>query len=92
MVTFDICEGNPGAIAFLIEAYDMSPFKAEAGFARMQAAGITGSRLYMLWNDCCDRDTERTMNIMKSVDIESILQHIDTGTGRGIPFEEIKNE
>lgn len=40
MVTFDICEGNPGAIAFLIEAYDMSPGKAEFGFARMQAAAI----------------------------------------------------
>ena len=58
MVTFDICAGNPGALQFLMQAYDMDMFKAEQGFQRMQRAGITGARLYMLWNDCCNRDTE----------------------------------
>lgn len=53
MVTFDICAGNPGALQFLMQAYDMDMFKAEQGFQRMQRAGITGARLYMLWNDCC---------------------------------------
>lgn len=51
MVTFDICAGNPGALQFLMQAYDMDMFKAEQGFQRMQRAGITGARLYMLWND-----------------------------------------
>lgn len=47
MVTFDICAGNPGALQFLMQAYDMDMFKAEQGFQRMQRAGITGARLYM---------------------------------------------
>jgi hypothetical protein len=57
MVSFAITEGNPGALAFLMNAYDMDAFKAERGFQKMQDAGITGSRLYMLWNDCCGRNT-----------------------------------
>lgn len=43
MVTFDICAGNPGALQFLMQAYDMDMFKAEQGFQRMQRAGITGA-------------------------------------------------
>lgn len=64
MVTFDICAGNPGALQFLMQAYDMDMFKAEQGFQRMQRAGITGARLYMLWNDCCNRDTEAALLAM----------------------------
>ena len=86
MVTFDICEGNPGALTFLMNAYRIKPFKAEAAFKRMQNAGITGSRLYMLWNDCCGRNTEKAMDIMQNKAIDIILHHIDDGDGRGIPF------
>lgn len=39
MVTFDICAGNPGALQFLMQAYDMDMFKAEQGFQRMQRTG-----------------------------------------------------
>jgi hypothetical protein len=86
MVTFDICEGNPGALAFLMNAYRIEPFKAEAAFKRMQNAGITGSRLYMLWNDCCRRNTEYAIRIMNEMDISTIIHHIDDGKGYGIPF------
>ena len=86
MVTFDICEGNPGALTFLMGAYRIEPFKAEAAFKRMQNAGITGSRLYMLWNDCCRRNTEYAIRIMNETDISTIIHHIDDGNGYGIPF------
>lgn len=86
MVTFAIAEGNPGALTFLAEAYAKDMFKAEHGFQRMQNAGITGSRLYMLWNDCCGRKTEDALAVMNSKDIESIIHHIDGGYGHGIPF------
>ena len=66
MVTFDICAGNPGALQFLMQAYDMDMFKAEQGSQRMQRAGITGARLYMLWNDCCNRDTEAALLATKA--------------------------
>jgi hypothetical protein len=87
LVSFAIAEGNPGALTFLVEAYAKDPFKAERGFQRMRDAGITGSRLYMLWNDCCNRDTEMAMDIMSNKAIDVILHHIDGGRVYGIPFE-----
>lgn len=86
LVSFAIAEGNPGALTFLTEAYLKDPFKAELGFRRMWNAGITGSRLYMLWNDCCERNTEMAIDIMQNKVIDVILHHIDGGRGRGIPF------
>ena len=48
MVTFDICKGNPGALTFVMLAYEYNPYRAEAAFRRMQNNGITGDKLYML--------------------------------------------
>ena len=42
MVTFDICKGNPGALTFVMLAYEYNPYRAEAAFRRMQNNGITG--------------------------------------------------
>ena len=86
LVEFGITEGNPGALTFLIDAYKKNPFVAELAFQRMWHAGVTGSRLYMLWNDCCGRNTEMAMDIMQNKAIDIILRHIDDGGGRGIPF------
>lgn len=86
LVSFAIAEGNPGALTFLTDAYLKDPFKAELGFHRMWDAGITGSRLYMLWNDCCGRNTEMAIDIMQNKAIDVILHHIDDGRVRGIPF------
>lgn len=86
MVTFDICEGNPGALQFLMAAYDTALFKAETAFQRMQDNHITGARLYMLWNDCCDRDTELALQIACAAPIVQIVQHINYEGGRGFPF------
>jgi hypothetical protein len=87
VVNFAIAMGNPGALTFIMDAYSTNLFLAERGFQRMQNAGITGSRLYMLWNDCCGRNTEMAMDIMQNKAIDIILHHIDGGRGRGIPFE-----
>ena len=86
MVTFDICEGNIGALTFLMEAYDIDMFGAETAFQRMQNNNITGSKLYMLWNDCCDRDTEKALKIMKDNTIQDIVEHINYESGRGIKY------
>lgn len=88
MVTFDICEGSVGALTFLMSAYDIDMFGAERAFSRMQYNNITGSKLYMLWNDCCDRDTEKALRIMKNNTIEDIVEHINYENGRGIKYNE----
>lgn len=85
MVSFDICKGNPGALMFLMDAYKKYMFRAERAFQRMQDAGITGARLYMFWNDCCNRDTGKAINLMIEWPIEKIAQHINYEGGRGIP-------
>ena len=64
MVSFDLCEGNPVALTFMMQAYSVAMFKAETAFQRMQDNGISGSKLYMLWNDCCNRDTAKAVEIM----------------------------
>ena len=88
MVSFDICNGNVGALTFLMEAYDIDLFGAEKAFQRMQDNNITGSKLYMLWNDCCDRDTKKALQIMKNNTIQDIVEHINYENGRGIKYEE----
>ena len=90
MVSFDICAGNPGALTFLMQAYDVNMFRAERGFQRMQDNGITGSRLYMLWNDCCDRDTELALWAMENMAVSEIVRHINYEGGRGLPIEKEK--
>lgn len=90
MVSFAILEGNPGATAFMAEAYNKFLFKAERAFQRMQDANITGAKLYMLWNDCCDRDTEKAINIMIDNDIDDIVSHINYENGRGIPYTAVR--
>ena len=81
-------DGNPGALAFIKEATEMDSLLAIRGLCRMQDVGITGSRLYMLWNDCCGRDTGVAIFVMNEVEIGSIWFHIGDGSRRGIPFDE----
>lgn len=83
----DLASGNPGTFAFIVELYKLNLFRAELACQRMLRGGIKGSHLYMLWNDCCDHDTEKAMKIMLTKDIEDIKKHINYGKGRGYAFE-----
>ncbi len=86
MVSPNLCMGNPGAIAFMANAYKKDVFRAERGFQRMQDAGICGCKLYMIWNDCCGRDTEKALDVMNEESIPVILEHVSGPCG--IPFAE----
>ena len=89
MVSFDICENNPGALSFVMDAYmNGRPGLAERAFQRMQDNGILGDKLYMIWNDCCCRNTAKAVKIMVTKPIEDIIRHINYEQGRGIPYEE----
>ena len=93
MVSFDLCEGNPGALTFMGQAYSANPFKAENAFQRMQDNKIRGAKLYMLWNDCCNRDTEMAVNIMCENDVDDMLLLTDNGVFyEFIPHEEFGKE
>ena len=86
MVSFDVCENNPGAMMFLQQAYALDMFGAERVFQRMQNNHITGDKLYMLWSDCCDRNTSKAMTVMDAMSIDEIVRHINYDEGRGLPI------
>ena len=85
MVSIDLAKGNPGAIVLMAEAYKKDPFRAERCFQKMQDAGICGAKLYMLWNDCCGRDTEKMMDVIDREDVSVILEHLTDVYGT--PFD-----
>ena len=84
--------GNPGALNFIMEAYALNALHAENGFMKMLSIGVTGDKLYMLWNDCCDRDTALAVAAMNVFAEDEILRHINYEGGRGIPFAEEEKE
>lgn len=86
MMAKEYCGGNIGALSFFLDALDNDNQKALSGFKRMYDNGITNEKLYILWNDCCDRDTKRTIYIMLHDNIQSIHKHINHENGRGIPY------
>ena len=86
-----ICEGNPGAMAFVMELIQEGDMLTVLMFDKLE---LYGEKLYMLWNDCCGREIE---NVRKVIDLwqqgkitkESIQEHVSGGYGK--PFSEIEN-
>ena len=87
MTPFDIAEGNPGAMTFMLSAYNSYPDLANLALIRMERNGITGSALYMLWNDCCDRDTKMAVEAALYCPLGFLKDHINKRGGRGIKIE-----
>lgn len=82
-------EGNPGALqvfmGFLEEPDGLSYILT------LDTIGIYGSKLYMLWNDCCGRDLNKVKRVLqgytaRALSGEEILSHISDGWGT--PFED----
>ena len=97
MVTFDMCNNNMGAVDFMMKAYQINGAEAEYAFKRMHHYKICGDKLYMIWNDCCDRNTEKAIRVMKDCSIDFILTKLNYEHGRGIKItseemEENENE
>ena len=84
-----VSEGNPGAATFCMEAMhqENAAKYAIAAIERMKALDITGDKLYMVWNDCCNRDTEKTLTVMLEKSQDDLIKHLNYENGRGIPFE-----
>lgn len=82
--------GNPGAAAFCMEAITVNGFdisKTIAIIERMVVLDITGDKLYMIWNDCCDRDTAKAIKVMLENSKDDLLKHLNYENGRGVPYE-----
>ncbi len=51
-------EGNPGALTFMIQMLNSDPM-AFLDILLFDSMGIYGSKIYMVWNDCCNRDMRK---------------------------------
>ncbi len=79
-------KGNPGAAMFTLELMRRNPKNSWGAIQRMIAIGITGDKLYMLWNDCCDCNFDKALNVMLNNSTEDIMNHINYKEGRGIKY------
>ena len=85
----DLCKGNPGCLAFLLE------FNFPADEIYLYLLGrlkINGERAYVLWNDCCDRNIYKVKAVLSAwadgdIPAEVISEHIFNDGLRGRPFD-----
>lgn len=52
---FALSEGNPGALSFIVEMMKTNK-DAVPNIIFLDKMEVYGSKLYMFWNDCCNRD------------------------------------
>lgn len=89
LVSFNDCEGNPGALNFMMSAYMQrkNVFETEEAFRRVISMGIKGDKLYILFNDCCGRDLEFAIDVMLNYPEEEILEAIKGNGCYGNPIK-----
>lgn len=88
-VIWYLAQGNPGCIAFLNELaeYTGQYFAKYANI--LKAKRLTGSRAYMIWNDACDRNIEKTVELLRDIGTGRLSMRVvdnHIATGRCFPF------
>jgi hypothetical protein len=91
-------EGNPGALTFFSEMLSKEDWNTPIPGAflyilNLDDMGVYGSKAYMLWNDCCDRDLNKVELVLRNhqmgeLSTEIILENLTQGYGT--PFEGLK--
>ena len=81
-----VANGNPGALRFAVDAFMVDGVLARHTCSIALMLSITGDKLYMLWNDCCNRETIKAMFVLMKCKTDDIYSHINYKNGRGIPF------
>lgn len=75
-----LSDGNIGAVAFITDVLDKA-FKeqdetAALALSRAKTFNIVGTKLYLLWNDCCGRDTDKTIRVLAENSKDDIMEHL----------------
>ena len=55
---FTMSEGNPGALTCMMQMLESDPMGI-LDILMFDSMGIYGSKIYMVWNDCCGRDMRK---------------------------------
>lgn len=87
-------EGNPGAINVLVQLMKRETPDGLGAILLFDTIGLYGCRIYMLWNDCCDCDLERVLQIMEAfrsgkITSESIHEHVQDPRGTAFTDQEL---
>ena len=85
----DFSEGNPGCAEFIMESLNKTPQFMMKVLMFADNNEIYGSKLYMLWNDCCDRDldkVDKTIDYLLTNKVSQATIHENLNRGRALPF------
>lgn len=80
-------EGNPGCLLFFIELLKEDENIFWKIVIKLDVSEIYGSQIYMLWNDCCNRDTQKTIRMIRKLDIDTLRSYV-VDKGRGTKYIE----
>lgn len=82
--------GNPGCISFLMGVLNNSNEDFFYCCLKLDSMEMYGSEIYQLWNDCCDRDTDKTIQIIRTYSNKEIISHVRNGKARADKFEDMR--
>lgn len=88
-VIFKLSEGNPGAVTAIVQLCESCSYEEFLTYLIFfDDYEIYGSKIYMLWNDCCDRDLNKLIEtisyIRANLNREEVHKNLDRG--RALPF------
>lgn len=85
--------GNPGALNVLTNIMRTKGDKLVQYLITLDTMELYEDKLYMLWNDCCDRDVRKVLKILDYYEEGKITQkNIDErikNVGYGISFDDL---
>lgn len=75
-----LADGNIGAVAFITDVLDKAVKEkdelAALALTRAKTFNIVGTKLYLLWNDCCGRDTDKAIRVLAENSKDDIMDHL----------------
>jgi hypothetical protein len=91
-------EGNIGALTCLMEMERKQDWYANVDsiimILQLDTLELYGSNLYMLWDNCCDRDLNKMELVLRNWQMGHLTKeeiHKNLNSGRGIPFTNLKS-
>lgn len=91
-------EGNPGAVVCLTDMLKKTDWYDDVPGVMMilnlDGMGVYGSKLYMLWSDCCNKDLTQLELVLRNWQMGQLYLddiHANLNSGRGTPFTDLKS-
>lgn len=72
-----VADGNIGALTCCMDLIETTNEKAITALQRAYEMELKGDKLYLIWNDCCNRDAEKTIQVLHEKSKEELWDHID---------------